>query len=76
MVSIQVSEKRKESLNQSKMAIKLSPLKKISDRIQTIVQVSRQIDERQAKQIKELNECDEMCNQAAEQCMRLLVSGM
>lgn len=58
------------------MAIKLSPLKKISDRIQTIVQVSRQIDERQAKQIKELNECDEMCNQAAEQCMRLLVSGM
>jgi hypothetical protein len=57
------------------MAIKVSPLKKIGERLHNIVQISRQIDKHQEKQIKELNECDELCNQAAEQCMKLLIQG-
>jgi hypothetical protein len=58
------------------MAIKVSPLKKIGERLHNIVQISRQIDEHQEKQIKELNECDELCNQAAEQCMKLLIQDL
>jgi hypothetical protein len=58
------------------MAIKVSPLKKIGERLHNLVQISRQIDQRQETQINELNECDELCNQAAKQCMKLLIQGM